>query len=169
MKYLPWINTSLLVALLVAVLAFATDRPQQAYVNLADVFEGFELQQDLSAQLEQLNNTRQLQLDSMELKLNQLAAAPDFDAEAPSAAFMALRSQYLRTEKRYAEDTERLTNEYDQQIWTQLNQYLADFGQQENYSFVFGANGQGHLMFADPELNRTSEVIAYINNRFHGS
>jgi len=169
MKYLPWINTSLLLALLLAVVAFASDRPQQAYVDLGEVFDGFELQQDLTAQLQSLNNSRQLQLDSMELKLQLLASAPDFNREAPSAEFVALRAQFLRMDQRYTEDTERLSAEYDAQIWTQLNQYMTDYGQQEHYNFVFGLNGQGSLMFADPELNRTSDVINYINTRFHGS
>ncbi len=168
MKYLPIINTALLVVVLSIVALTAFDKPKMAYVDLGTVFNEFAMQQELSGQLEQLNNTRQVQLDSLEVNLQRMASLPEFNPEAPNTRFLQLRQDYLQRKEQYEQDSQRLVQEYDKQIWTQLNQYLNDFGQKANYSFVFGANGQGSVMFADAELNLTKEVISYINERYEG-
>lgn len=168
MKYLPIVNTSLLLVVLAFVAFSAMDKPKLAYVDLGTVFNEFEMQKELNNRLDQLSNTRQVQQDSLELNLQRIASSPEFDQNNPDARFMQLRTMYLQNQERFEQDNQRMVQEYDKQIWTQLNQYLNDFGTNANYTFVFGANGQGSVMFAEPELNLTQEVIAYINERYDG-
>jgi outer membrane protein len=63
-------------------------------------------------------------------------------------------------------------NEYitaeETKIWTQLNQYITEYGKTKDYEYILGANGSGSLMYADSTLNITEEVTAFANKKYSG-
>ncbi|MGB0178249.1 MAG: OmpH family outer membrane protein, partial [Owenweeksia sp.] len=105
-------------------------------------------------------------LDSMELDLTTMARTTEFKPEKPGPEFISLRNLYSQKKQKFEEDNLRLSREYDKQIWNQLNQYIKDFGEERNYSMIFGANGQGSLMYAEDTKDITSELIDYINQKY---
>ena len=48
------------------------------------------------------------------------------------------------------------------------NQYIKDYGIQNNYILIFGVSGQGNIMYANDGLDATEEVIEYVNKRYQG-
>lgn len=63
---------------------------------------------------------------------------------------------------------ENLSAQYTAESWKLINQYVSDFGKKEGIVFIYGATGDGTLMYADQAYDITEEVIQYINERYEG-
>lgn len=136
-------------------------RPRVAYVSLTMVFDAFDLKKELSAKLNEVTIARQADLDSLRVRIQ-------FQKKSDKEATSALIKEYREREQRYAELNERTTADYDKQILTQLNTYMKEFSEKGGYSLMLGANGNGTLIHADPEMDVTTEMIDFVNQRYKG-
>jgi len=121
-----------------------------AYVDNTKLFQGFDEQQELAKKLERevmLQNDRFDSLRSVYV--------------ANGQPLEELRQQ-LRLEE------EQRSNMYTDLIWKRLNQYTREYGEQEGYSYILGANGSGSLMYAGEDNDITEEVLAYANKKYAG-
>lgn len=151
-----------------------TVRPKSAYVDLGTVYNEFVLKQDLETKLTDVTTLRQAQLDSLKLELTTLGR--NYQVETDEALkkelenqYLTKRQEYLMKENSYAEETERLTAEYDEQIWKQINQYVRDYGAKHGYNYIYGAEGSGSLMYGSDSENITEDIVGYVNESFKGS
>ena len=62
---------------------------------------------------------------------------------------------------------EELTARYTSDIWKHINEGIAEFGKAEGYDFIFGASGNGGIMYADEANDITDRVVTYINLRYN--
>jgi outer membrane protein len=165
-KYWPIINSVLLLCLLGIGLSSYTQKDKQVYIKTAEVFDAFSLQKELKTKLQNAQSARQAIVDSLELKLTAMASSQSFDYENPDDEFLSIRQVYQQKKQEFEESTQQQSQEYDRQIWNQLNQYITDFGKDNNYDMIFGANGQGNLMYASDARDITEELIDYINQKY---
>ncbi len=168
MKTTHWliINSIILLVLLAMGIYSLSQKEKNVYLDTAEVFNGFKLQKELRTKLENVQSARQAILDSIQLRLTAISSSSDFDPQNPGEEFFSLRGLYQQRQKQFEEDNQRLSNEYDRQIWNQLNQYVKDYGKEHNYTIIFGANGQGNIMYASETRDITKELIDYINNKY---
>lgn len=149
-----------------------TDKPKTAYINTEQVYNGFGLKKKLEADLKKTMDSRQHLLDSMRLQLEMISIKvqddPAYKNGLVENSFSGMRDLYFRRQEEFRQQNEALAKQYTDQVWAQLNQYLKDYGKQNGYEYIFGANGDGALMFADDTENITDEVASYVNNRFNG-
>lgn len=151
-----------------------TVRPKSAYVDLGKVYNEFTLKQDLETRLTDVTVLRQAQLDSLKLELTTLGRTYQNETDEGlkkelETQYVTKRQEYLMKESSFNEETERLTTEYDEQIWKQINQYVRDYGAKHGYSYIYGAEGSGSLMYGSESENITEEVVSYVNTSFKGS
>jgi len=52
-------------------------------------------------------------------------------------------------------------------IWKRLNPYIAEYGKEKGYAYIYGANGTGNVLYADEGEDITDELIEYVNKRYH--
>lgn len=64
---------------------------------------------------------------------------------------------------------EQLTQKYTADIWKFINDSAADYGKENNYEFIFGALGNGTLMYASDKNDVTDEFIKYLNAEYTGA
>jgi outer membrane protein len=146
-----------------------TNAPKLAYVKSNDVYNAFELKKELSAKLETVQNKRKAILDSLLIPLKMLAAQlKQNNDEKQYMQFQLQQQNYLERKQEFEEDNQRLTDEYSSQIWKQINQYIADYGKEKGYAFIYGATGDGSLMFAGEHYEITTEVSNYVNEKYSG-
>lgn len=141
------------------------------YVDIHEVFNGFELKKEYEKKINTTKNGRQKIADSLELALKILGRKIESEGgknKDDINVFEVKRKDYFDKKKMFDEDNERQTKEYDQQIITQLNQYVKDFGKESGYTYILGSDGSGSLMYAKEINNVTKEVIEYINIRYKG-
>lgn len=150
--------------------SFFTPKSTQ-YIRVNEVYESFQLTQELKQELNTIENLRNSMLDSLELNLKvqaQSLSTVDKPAEQDIIAFRKSKDDFLRKKQEFEETNEVLLQQYNERISKQINQYIKDFGEQHNYEYIHGADGSGSLMYADNSRDVTDEAIAFINNRYQG-
>jgi len=127
---------------------------KKAYIVNQNVYEAFHGRMELEEKLNKLRETNRGQLDS----LKHLAIQNPAD--------QVLAYNYQDATKRLMEQEKAMAEKYQMDIWKQINQYVEQFGKENNYDFIFGAMGNGNLMYARGSKNITSEVIQFINDHY---
>lgn len=167
------ITTTVIIAAaaILGLTAMDTGRSGIAYINTAEVYNEFTLKKELETKLNDVQTRRKTILDSMKISLQGLTMRMEQQtklSEKEMNEFNQIRQQYMRTEQEFDEDNQALANQYSEQIWKQLNQYISDFGKEHNYKYILGTNGEGVVMYADESENITSQVKEYVNSRYGG-
>lgn len=157
--------------LLAAALLIVVLRPGQkfGYIEVGKVVENFTMKKELEARMTSTQQQRKFILDSMEVRLRGVAAgiAPQTKETDPQVqAFKRDRDQYLALKQRYDEDNKALEEQLNVQLFNQLNQYVRDYGKENGYSYIFGAEGSGSMMYAQESQDLTQTMTTYINARY---
>jgi outer membrane protein len=135
-----------------------------AYVDIEVLYSNFKMKRELEGQMKNVVQTRKGLLDSMEIEIKALNTSPKISQELIAQKRAAYLSQY----QVFKDNTERESGEFDKKIWTQLNQYVKDYGEQKAYDFILGTNGTGTIMHANDEFDITKDLIDYVNQRYEG-
>ncbi len=167
-----WLAVGLSMAIAVASLVYATRlSPKTAFVDLTKVYNEFLLKQELEQQLLDLDRSAQYHIDSLEARINVMVE--DFGdlskiSKADQEAFQNLQREHAITQQTLKDQKEGMAVEADEKIWRQLNQYVGDFSDKENYDYILGSTGAGNIMGGSDRFNVTDQVIQYVNNRYNG-
>src|ERR1035437_6758618 len=139
---------------------YTKENTKTAFVKNTDLYNEFSLKKELEAKLLTVKNQRKTILDSLllQLKLSSTELENSKD-EKEIRKFQLKKQAYLTKQKEFDEDSQRLAEQYSQQIWKQLNQFVNDYGKEYGYSFIHGATGDGALMYAQDKYDITKELI----------
>jgi outer membrane protein len=141
------------------------------FIYIQEVYNGFDMKKEIEQRYTVTKNARDKILDSLELDLKLLARKIESEGESNKetiALFNIRREEFVSRKQTYEEDNVALTKKYDQEILSQLNQYVKDFGLKNDFTYVFGNDGNGSLMYAKETKDVTKEVIEFINNKYKG-
>jgi outer membrane protein len=145
--------------------------PKTGYILIQEVFNGFELKKDYEKKLNATKTSRQNIIDSLELDLKMLGRKIESDKgknKEDITTFNIKRENYFQKKKMFDEDNQALTKKYDEEIITQLNQYVKDYGKEHEYTYIYGSDGNGSLMYAEEAKNLTKDITEYVNGKFRG-
>lgn len=126
-----------------------------AYVDLYKLVNEFELQKEYSDEAKGEMNKQKTMIDS--IIISEKIKNP--------ANYEKIRDELYTALYRKSEEKNK---EIESMIWKRLNPYINDYGKENNYQFIYGANGTGTVLYADEKLNITDELIKYVNQRYHG-
>jgi len=152
-NYLPIVNFLLLLAIAAYILVQRTPE-KKAYVLNQRVFDEFKGKKELELKLKQVQDSHKGSLDSMVSLIQQ------------QPGNKGLIEQYQGTLKSFELEQQQLSDRYTADIWKRINQYISEYGKEKGYDFIFGATGNGGLMYANDANNITEEIIPYINNKY---
>lgn len=159
---LSWI--SILCLLLGLALGWGIHQFQQdeiAHIQTGEVFAAFAMAQELDAKLQNTRQSRETILETMKLRLQQMEAQ-----KTSLDSLQSLAQQFRQKSEQFAADNQHQSQQYTDQIWTQLNQYIQEYCEEEGISYLLGATGNGNLMGASAEQDVTQEVIEYVNRKY---
>lgn len=171
-KQLLLFSVPLLMLGMVLGYSFVSSSEEKAmYVDGPELYNGFTLTQELELKLESVQNNRMMLLDSLRMQVEsigrQLEQLPD-PTPQEIQYFEQLRNEYFYKEEQFAGELDRLSQTYNEQIWNQLNQFTKEFGKERGYDFIYGATGDGSLMYANEEKEVTDELILFVNEKYSG-
>jgi outer membrane protein len=154
-----------------AVLFFYKRMPKTAFVNTNQLYDGFELKKELEKKYNLTENARKAILDSLHNNLQLLSN----QTRNSKSANRKLIEQYSSSEEnfyavrtRFEDENELLRDKYTEEIWNRINLYVKEYGERNGYTYIYGANGEGNLMYASNAEDITEEVKEYINKRYNG-
>jgi len=142
--------------LLLALGAYVFFRPSSGktvFVINGDLFAGFKGKKMLEEKLNGLRTQNKRLLDSL-----------SFEAGRSNKPEVIRQIQATADNIRMSE--QQISQQYTEDIWKRINTYMVDFGKDKGYAYVFGASGNGNLMFAADALNVTDEAVSYINKKY---
>lgn len=145
--------------------------PKTGFILIQEVYNGFDMKKENEKKFVQVKNARDKILDSLTLEFKILAGKIDSEQQKNQSTieeFRGKRDEYVQRKKTYEEDNDALSKKYDQEILTQLNQYVKDYGEKNGYTYIFGNDSNGSLMYAKETHNITKEIIRFINDKYKG-
>lgn len=172
MKTLNYIFYTITLFCLGAIIYMLTqdDSDKTAFFLSAEVYNEFDYKKELEMDLEKTQNDAKRVIDSLELDLNMnidylKSVEPTenqiFQFERKQQNYIEFRNQ---VESGYVAKTEEFYN----QIWDRINTYVQGYGKENGYTYIFGANGDGSMMYAEDSKDITEEIISIINTKYAG-
>lgn len=139
------------------------------FINLGKIFNEFELSKEYNLKVANYQNRTKLILDSMEIEINSLAKTISKNS-APSliTLFEKKKELYFIKKEEFEQSYQNQTSSYTEQSMKQMNQYIRDFGKENKFNYIFGAEGSGALMYGDEGEDITTDVLNYINKKYIG-
>lgn len=145
--------------------------PKTAYITTSKVYDNFHFKNELETKFEKVKVARSHHLDSIKLRLQlkykELEGQDQQSTEWEN--FRLMREQYFSKEAEFEKLSAELLQQYNDQIWERLNQYIKEYGEQNGFTYIFGASGEGSLMYALEGENVTDQIIDYVNERYEGN
>jgi len=138
------------------------NKPKTAYIIIQEAYSQFELKKELEKKFVSTKNTRQKTLDSLAFELKLLTKSIDSEHgknKDKENSYNKKREAFYQRRQTFEEDNTQLSKQYDQEILSQLDQYVSDYGKENHYEYIFGNDGNGSLMHADDALNITKQVV----------
>jgi outer membrane protein len=167
--------TSALISILTLFIYRLNFTSRTAYIDIRKVFDNFQMKAELEGKYRQTQKERTKILDSLSINLKVMSKhlqEQEVQKRSPSQdeiyQFEYMRERYLKLREQFEEDNTSLTQKYDSQILTQLTQYVTEYGRLKGYDYIFGADGNGSLMYSKESLDISAEVILFINNKYKG-
>ena len=139
-----------------------------AYVNTVLVYDNFKLKKELESKYKTVELLRQNLLDSIKFKIQYITIKGKNLSEEDRNQINDLQRSYLYKEKEFNANNEETAQQYSEQIWKQINQFMEDYGKENKYDYIFGASGQGNIMYAKNGDDITKDVTDYINKKYSG-
>jgi outer membrane protein len=63
----------------------------------------------------------------------------------------------------------QLSDQYTAEIWKFINDSVKEYGSANGYDYIFGATGDGSLMYAKEGKDLSGEIIEFANARYQGN
>ncbi|MCE3226351.1 MAG: outer rane chaperone Skp (OmpH) [Bacteroidetes bacterium] len=165
------LNIFLFVIVVAAVLILGyksyTGSKKLGFITTNKVFDEFVLKKELEGDLKKINLAKQSYLDSLKLKIQSMAITSGSNNEN-ALRIEEFKKMYLLKEEQFNAENEALFQQYNDKIWKQLNQYVEDYAKENGYDYLFGASGQGNLMYASETDDVTDDVLKYVNLKYSG-
>jgi len=163
-----YISVNVFLIGIIVYLTLSSNGEKSAFVNLSMVNEKFDMKKDLENKYNETANARSKILDSLKLELILMEKSIENTSNKSELyKYQTLKDNYFRKEREFSEENSNLTSNLSVEMWKQLNEYIEEYGQKYGYNFIFGAAGNGSLMYARQENDITDDVIRFINEKYH--
>jgi outer membrane protein len=148
-----------------------SQKKKMGYIVIQDVYNQFGLKKDLQKKYETSHTARKRVLDSLAMGVRMIGQKIDAEKGKDTAdirLFKMKRLEFYQRQQTNGQDDSAQMKQYDEQILTQLDQYVNDYGKENNYLYILGNGGNGSIMHADESQNITAQVTQYVNERYEG-
>lgn len=158
--------------LAILILLFAWNQystPKYAYIDIKEVYDGLELKKELEKNYSQTVESRQKVLDSLAFQIKIYERKFQRNGKKLNdEIYNIMVADYYEKKKNFTEDNDALAQKMDEKILGQINQYIKEYGEVNHYTFIFGASGNGAIMYAKECKNVTKSFVGFINKQYKG-
>jgi Skp family chaperone for outer membrane proteins len=163
------IGLSVLFSILVSlsILTFSSKDKTISYIDLRKVYDNFQLKSELESKFKTETSISQDRIESIDLLLDSI----ENKFEEGNLEFSQANqiSRNLNTERQNLQfGIEQLQLKYDQQINSQLQSYLNEFGEQQDVKLLLALDKDATILYEDSTLNLSDQAIEFINKKYNG-
>ena len=77
--------------------------------------------------------------------------------------------EYVGLKENLEQFNQQFAYEETQKIWKRLHSYVEEFSATKNYKLIIGSEKKQDVLYADPNVNITNELINYVNSKYEGA
>lgn len=63
---------------------------------------------------------------------------------------------------------QQMSEQFTSEVWKYINDGVVEYGQLNKYEFIYGASGNGNLMYAAEKNDITQDVVQFLNAKYEG-
>lgn len=129
-------------------------------IDVIKVVNEFKLKKDLEEKVESKLHDYTSRLDSLKALVEYSIQQNDKERiDAVTEKFYQLQQE--------AQNAYEISNKnINEQVWKRLNPLIDEFGAKKKYKVIIGANGMGSVLYKDGTVDKTEELLEYINTRY---
>lgn len=137
---------------------------KQGFVSNSKLFEKYDGRRESSEALDALIASHKYLLDSMTTAISMMPEKKSEELEEKKKQVLF----YHQVAKDFEQEQQETSAKYQERIWKQLNQYVYDYGKKNGYTYIYGAQQNGSLMYAEESQDITEDLIEYANRKYSG-
>ena len=155
---------------------FSCQQNKTAYVNNTEIMDGFE-------KLKQTEEDFTKEEEAMKARIDSLVAASGYQelvqeyqskqGQMPKAQEEELYNQIMQIQQRLGQQQQmtnqqfqlRKTAEMDSLVKT-VKDFVKEYGKTNGYTYIYGANESGNILYGKEEMDITDEVIEALNDKY---
>lgn len=161
--YLIICNVVLLTIVCIVLYLFNATSKGVVYVDNIELFNGFNMSNDLG----KMNAKK---INSQKKKLDSLYTIYSIFRQQENVEKMKEVENYLREEDQELKQmNDFLSKDMHEKIWGRLNQYIKEYGEANKCKIILGTQGNGNIFYGKEELNITTKILEYANTKYEGN
>lgn len=142
-----------------------------AYINTDTVFEKYflvkDIRDDMAAEKLKMESQYSHRIKSLEKEVTEFQEKARYmtqqDGEKKQAELMEKEQSIMKMERELQMKFAELEMNKNKAIQDSVNNYLREFNKSKGYSFIFGFNGAGSVLYADSLHDITEKVLEGLN------
>ena len=138
--------------------------PKTAFIKAYEVYDAFDGRKELQRRFDHTMQGEKASLDSMRIEVERVVGSQEGKQEQAQR----LWRDYQIRQQNFQAKKEALSAEYNEQVWKQINEYVQAYGKQQGYRYIFGAAGNGSLMYGEQGEDISEAVVVFINQKYQG-
>ena len=164
----------LLLTALTSYLVWQNHQQRIAYVDSAKLLNGYQAMLDARKDYAAKSHKWQANIDTLSADVQRAIRTYERKAGDMTAKERTLSTELLHTKQKELVNYQRAIQESaqqedtksTQQVVTQVNTFLARYGQQHGYDLILVATPTGSIAYAKPGLDLTEEVTTALNQEY---
>lgn len=141
-------------------------------IDMAEVFESYEMQIELRAEVDQYVSSKQGRIDSLSARANQLAETIQTSSNPQDRDYRTLESMYEKSAREQGvlnESLEEMVQKYDRMIHKRIKANLEKFAKREGVEMILSKGGAyPAVLFDNGTRDVTDDFISFINMEYQG-
>ncbi len=161
--------------LVVAVLLTSCDQEKTAYVDTTKLVQEYKEMEEVEANFSTKSDSVKRQLDSIARGFQEEVQAYQQGMNSMSQEQRQQKEQELmqkqqRIQQQQQMQGNRLREESDaviDSIVEKVKAYVADYGEENGYTYIFGSNESANIMYAKDGKDLTQEILDNLNEEYN--
>lgn len=149
---------------------------EQVYVDVNKLIEGYSRTKAEREAFSKKTAVLKANVDSLVTNWQSELQAYEKERPTMSKKEIELQQQLLQSKQQqvnnYQQAIQKQIQEEDQKmtqtVVNDINDYVKEYGKSHGYPIIFGAGGNGNIMYAEDAADLTQEVLIGLNAQYHG-
>ncbi len=161
----------------VAIMMVSCNEQKTAYVDTTKLIQEYKEMKDVEAQFTSKSDSIKAQLDSVARSFQQEVQAYQSEMNSMSESARQEKERELMQKQQMLQQQQQMrSNQLRQEstavmdsLVNKVKDYVKEYGEENNYTYIFGSNESANIMYAKEGLDLTEEILEKLNNEYGGA
>ncbi|HET8886318.1 MAG TPA: OmpH family outer membrane protein [Salinimicrobium sp.] len=150
------------------------DKQKTAYVDTTKLIQDYQEMKDIEAEFEKKSTTLRQSLDSIGMGFqvevqkyqSKMAEMSQAERQQAEAELMQLQQQLQQQQQNRSGELRAESEVIVDSLISKVKKYVKEYGEENNYTYIFGSNETANIMYAEEGLDITEEILTKLNEAY---